>query len=103
VAVILLLFLFDAYAAQSRSRPFRSRCSRPRSCWNFSGSASTPSTLGGLAIALGEVVDDAIIDVENIARRLRENRRRADPRRDADVVIDASLEVRTSVVYATFV
>src|SRR6058998_1001016 len=60
-------------------------------------------TLGGLAIALGEVVDDAIIDVENIARRLRQNRALPQPRSPRSVVLDASLEVRGSVVYATFV
>ncbi len=59
--------------------------------------------LGGLAIALGEVVDDAIIDSENIFRRLRENRGLAQPRGLAEVVFDASLEVRSSVVYATFI
>jgi len=59
--------------------------------------------LGGLAIALGEVVDDAIIDTENIDRRLRENRLRATPRSSFRVVLEASLEVRRSVVYATFI
>ena len=60
-------------------------------------------TLGGLAIAIGEVVDDAIIDVENIFRRLRENQTLVKPLSAFRVVLDASLEVRSAVVYATFV
>src|SRR5438477_4892010 len=59
-------------------------------------------TLGGLAIAIGEVVDDGVIDVENIQRRLRENRQLAQPRSILDVVFDASLEVRSAIIYATF-
>ena len=60
-------------------------------------------TLGGLAIALGEVVDDAIVDVENIFRRLRENSALEKPRSPGSVVLAASLEVRSAVVYATFI
>lgn len=60
-------------------------------------------TLGGLAIAIGEVVDDAIIDVENILRRIRENAASAAPKPFFRVVLDASIEVRSAVVYATFV
>ncbi|MDB6126329.1 MAG: CusA/CzcA family heavy metal efflux transporter, partial [Verrucomicrobia bacterium] len=60
-------------------------------------------TLGGLAIAIGEVVDDAIIDVENIVRRLRENQTLANPRPLIQVILSASLEVRSAVVYATFI
>ena len=60
-------------------------------------------TLGGLAVAVGELVDDAIVDVENIFRRLRENRRRPDPLPPLTVVYEASQEVRGSVVYATLI
>ena len=57
--------------------------------------------IAGLVIALGEVVDDAIIDVENIHRRLRLNRAAGTPASPFKVVIDASNEVRSAVVYAT--
>ena len=59
--------------------------------------------LAGLVIALGEVVDDAIIDVENIYRRLRENASLPSPRSVLTVVLEASLEVRSAVVYATVI
>lgn len=59
--------------------------------------------LGGLAIAVGEVVDDAIVDVENIWHRLRENARLPSPRPSLDVIHDASAEVRGAVVYASLI
>ena len=59
--------------------------------------------IAGLVIALGEVVDDAIIDVENIVRRLRLNRAAEQPRSAFEVVLDASLEVRSAVVYASLI
>ena len=59
--------------------------------------------IAGLIIALGEVVDDAIIDVENIVRRLRLNRAAADPKPAFDVVLEASLEVRSAVVYGSLI
>lgn len=60
-------------------------------------------TLGGLAIAIGELVDDAVVDVENIFRRLRENREAGNPRSTFDVIVSASQEVRSGIVYATMI
>ncbi len=103
VAVVLLLFLADLGAAAiSLSAIPLSLLTAIIVLDRFGFSVNT-LTLGGLAIALGEVVDDAIIDVENIARRLRENRGLPVPRPFREVVHAASLEVRHSVVYATFV
>jgi Cu/Ag efflux pump CusA len=103
VAVVLLVFLSDVGAAAISLTAIPLSLLAALIVLDKLGFGLNTLTLGGLAIALGEVVDDAIIDVENIARRLRENARSAAPRRAAAVVLDASLEVRSSVVYATFV
>ncbi|HMO15778.1 MAG TPA: efflux RND transporter permease subunit [Pirellulaceae bacterium] len=60
-------------------------------------------TLGGIAVAMGELVDDAIVDVENIFRRLKENNSLENPRPAIQVVFDASREIRSAIVFGTMV
>ncbi len=69
----------------------------------WSGVTINTMVIAGLVIALGEVVDDAIIDVENIARRLRLNHAAGSPRSAFDVVLAASIEVRSAVVFASLI
>jgi CzcA family heavy metal efflux pump len=103
VAVVLVVFLSDARAAAISLTAIPLSLLAALIVLDRLGFGINTLTLGGLAIALGEVVDDAIIDVENIARRLREHRAAGSPGSVAAVVLAASLEVRSSVVYATFV
>jgi Cu/Ag efflux pump CusA len=59
--------------------------------------------LAGFVIALGDVVDDAIIDIENVVRRLRQHRQAGSDKSTASIILDASLEVRSAIVYATLI
>lgn len=102
VIVVLFLFLFDIRTAAVSCTAIPLSLLAAVAVMDRMGFSVNTMTLGGLAIAIGEVVDDAVIDVENILRRLRENAALEHPRPIFNVVLDASIEVRSAVVYATF-
>lgn len=102
VVLVLLLFLFNLRTAAISLTVIPLSLLTAVAVLQLLGYSLNTMTLGGLAIAIGEVVDDAVIDVENILRRLRENKMSTDPKPLFRVVLDASIEVRSAVVYATF-
>lgn len=65
------------------------------------GATINTMTLGGIAIGIGQLVDDSVVHVENILRRLAENRRRTRPLEVMHVILKASREVRSGILYAT--
>lgn len=103
VVIVLALFLMEWRTALISITAIPLSLLAAALTLHYRGGTINTMILAGLAIALGEVVDDAIIDVENIMRRLRLNRASADPRPAYAVVLDASLEVRSAVVYATLI
>lgn len=103
VAVVLFIFLYNIRTALISLTAIPLSLLIAVIVLNYMGISLNTLTLGGLAIAIGEVVDDAIIDVENIFRRMRENKRLPNPLPTHRVVLEASIEVRGAVVYATFV
>ncbi|HVY08222.1 MAG TPA: efflux RND transporter permease subunit [Burkholderiales bacterium] len=103
VVIVLFLFLFNARTAFVCALAIPVSLLAAVLVLDYFNVALNIMVMGGLAIALGEVVDDAIIDTENIFRRLRLNRVAAKPQPVWEVVLAASVEVRSSVVYATFI
>jgi CzcA family heavy metal efflux pump len=103
VAVVLFLFLWNFRTT------FISLTAIPLSlvtaiiAMTYFGIGINTMTLGGLAIAIGELVDDAIIDVENVFRRLRQNAQSRTPQSPAIVIFKASSEIRSSIVFATLI
>jgi CzcA family heavy metal efflux pump len=102
IVIVLFLFLFNLRTAAISCVAIPLSLLAAVVVLSKLGQSINTMTLGGLAIAIGEVVDDAVIDVENIYRRLRENRALGAPRSVFAVIFDASIEVRSAVVYATF-
>jgi CzcA family heavy metal efflux pump len=103
VIVILVTFLFDWRTAVISLTAIPLSLISATLVLTAMGATLNTMVIAGLVIAMGEVVDDAIIDVENIVRRLRLNHALPKPRPAFRVVLDASLEVRSAVVYASLI
>jgi len=105
VVVVVLLFLANLRAATITLTAMPLSLAAAILVLRGFGATINTMTLGGMAIAIGALVDDAIIDVENVVRRLRENRAKPpnQQRPSADVVRDATLEIRPSIVFATII
>ncbi len=103
ILAVLLLFLRDLRSALISFLTIPLSLLVAIAVFDRFGVTLNTMTLGGFAVALGVLVDDAIIDLENILRRLRENQRLAVPLGRLEVIRDASLEIRGSVLYATLV
>ncbi|MBP6646391.1 MAG: efflux RND transporter permease subunit [Burkholderiaceae bacterium] len=103
VAIILFLFLLNVRTTVISLVAIPLSLLATALVFHAMGLSINTMTLGGLAIAIGELVDDAVVDVENVLRRLKENRQRAAPLPVLEVIASASREVRTGVVYATFI
>jgi HME family heavy-metal exporter len=103
VAVVLFAFLLNARTTLISLTAIPLSVLATVVVFSLLGIGINTMTLGGIAIAVGELVDDAVVDVENIFRRLRENRTRAVPDPPLRVISRASQEVRSGIVYATFI
>ncbi len=103
VVIVLVVFLWDWRTAVISLTAIPLSLLAAVLVLRYRGGTLDTMVIAGLIIALGEVVDDAIIDVENIVRRLRLNRALPEPRPAFDVVLEASLEVRSAVVYGSVI
>ncbi|MCJ7582347.1 MAG: efflux RND transporter permease subunit, partial [Candidatus Aminicenantes bacterium] len=103
VIAVLALFLNDWRTALISSLAIPTSLIIAALILNYRGGTINTMVLAGLIIALGELVDDAIIDVENIMRRLRLNKTSSSPESIFKVVLKASLEVRSAVVYGSLI
>jgi len=103
VAVILFLFLLNVRTTLISLTAIPLSLLATALVFRYFDLSINTMTLGGLAIAIGELVDDAVVGVENVLRRLKLNRDLAEPRPVAEVIARATLEVRSAIVYATFI
>jgi CzcA family heavy metal efflux pump len=103
VFLVLLLFLFDWRTALISLVAIPLSLMAAALVLQARGTTVNTMILAGLVISVGVVVDDAIIDIENIVRRLRQHRLEGSPRSTASVILESSLEVRGAIIYATLI
>ncbi len=103
VIVVLFLFMWNFRTSISSLTAMPLSILLTVLCFHWFGITINTMTLGGIAVAIGDLVDDSIVDIENIYRRLKENRHKPNPEPALKVVYDASCEVRNSIVYATLI
>ena len=103
VAVVLFLFLLNVRTTLISLTAIPVSLLATALVFHYVGLSINTMTLGGLAIAIGELVDDAVVGVENVLRRLQLNSALEAPRPVAQVIASATLEVRSAIVYATVI
>ena len=103
VAIVLFAFLLSARTTLISLLAIPLSLAMTALVFQALGQSINVMTLGGLAIAIGELVDDAVVGVENILRRLRQNRTLSNPLPLRTVVERASVEVRSGILYATII
>lgn len=103
VAIILFMFLMNVRTTAITLLAIPLSLVLTAIVFKLAGLGINTMTLGGLAIAIGELVDDAIVDVENVFRRLKENKSSSTPRPVLHVVFEASKEIRNSIVFSTLI
>ncbi len=103
VAVVLFLFLLNVRTTVISLAAIPLSLLVTALVFHYLGLTINTMTLGGLAIAIGELVDDAVVGVENVLRRLQINQSLAEPRPALEVIAKATLEVRSAIVYATMI
>jgi CzcA family heavy metal efflux pump len=103
IVLILLAFLYDWRSGLISLVAIPLSLLAAMGVFYLSGATVNTMVLAGLVIALGAVVDDAIIDIENIVRRLRQHRKEGSDKSMATIILEASLEVRGAIAYATLI
>ena len=103
VVVVLFLFMWNFRTSISSLTAMPLSILLTVLIFRWFGISINTMTLGGIAVAIGDLVDDSIVDIENIYRRLKENRQKSVPEDSLKVIYDASCEVRNSIVYATLI